>query len=156
MQEQEESQPVPAEQTENAVAAAAATSSGARAPKVYAPKIHQGKLIVRNLVFDLREKHLTAAFKKFGKIIEVNVPINPSTNTNRGFAFVEFETREMATNAITTMHDSKYKGRSLTVEFAVDKATYEKRIESIVEHTKMERTEAIKPMSVKAQVKTTE
>lgn len=45
-----------------------------------APKAKQGKLIVRNLVFDLREKHLTSAFKKFGKILEVNVPVNPSTN----------------------------------------------------------------------------
>ena len=120
----------------------------------YAPKVHLGKVIVRNLVFDLREKHLLAAFKKYGKISEVTVPINPSTNTNRGFAFVEFETREMATSAITEMHGSKYKGRNLTVEFAVDKVTYEKRIDSIVEHTKMERTEAIKPTSIKALAKT--
>jgi len=86
----------------------------------------------------------------------VTIPINPSTNTNRGFAFVEFETRDEATAAITEMHGSKYKGRNLTVEFAVDKATYEKRIDSIVEHTKMERTEAIKPTSIKAIAKTTE
>ena len=111
---------------------------------------------MRNLVFDLREKHLTSAFKKFGKIIEVSVPINPSTNTNRGFAFVEFETRQMATNAIAEMHGAKYKGRNLTVEFSVDKKTYENRINSIVEHTKMERNDAIKPASVKAQIKTTE
>ena len=62
----------------------------------------------------------------------------------------------MATNAIAEMDGSKYKGRNLTVEFSVDKTTYEKRIESIVEHTKMERKEAIKPTSVKAQAKTTE
>ena len=45
----------------------------------------------------------------------------------------------MATNAIAEMHGAKYKGRNLTVEFSVDKKTYEKRIENIVEHTKMER-----------------
>jgi len=45
---------------------------------------------VRNLGFDLREKHLKSAFNKYGEIREVTVPVNPSTNLNRGFAFVEF------------------------------------------------------------------
>ena len=111
---------------------------------------------MRNLTFDLREKHMTSAFKKFGKILEVTVPLNPSTNQNRGFAFVEFETRQMATNAIAEMHGSKYKGRNLTVEFSVDKKTYEQRIQNIVGHTKMERNDAIKPTSIKAQIKTNE
>ena len=62
----------------------------------------------------------------------------------------------MATNAITEMHGSKYKGRNLTVEFSVDKKTYEQRIQNIVGHTKMERNDAIKPTSVKAQIKTNE
>lgn len=62
----------------------------------------------------------------------------------------------MATNAITEMNGTKYKGRNLTVEFSVDKKTYERRIETIVEHTKMERNDAIKPTSVKSQIKTTE
>ena len=61
--------------------------------KERAPKAKAGKIIVRNLGFDLREKHLTSAFKKFGPIKDVSVPLNPSTNTNRGFAFVEFESR---------------------------------------------------------------
>ena len=65
----------PAEET---TVAQAATSSGPARPR--APAVKQGKVIVRNLVFDLREKHLQAVFKKYGKIIEVNVPLNPTTN----------------------------------------------------------------------------
>ena len=57
------------------------------------PKAKQGKIIVRNLGFDLREKHLKAAFSKFGQIKEINVPVNPAKNTTRGFGFVEFESR---------------------------------------------------------------
>lgn len=79
---------------------------------------------MRNLVFDMREKHLMNAFKKFGTIKEVNVPLNPTSNQNRGFAFVEFENRESASNAIAEMNGSKFKGRSLTVEFSVPKETY--------------------------------
>ena len=51
------------------------------------------------------------------------------------------------------MNGSKYKGRDLTVEFSVPKGSYESRIQTIVEHTNMERQEAIKPMSVKNQNK---
>ena len=61
--------------------------------KERAPRAKAGKIIVRNLGFDLREKHLTSAFKKFGPIKDVSVPLNPSTNMNRGFGFVEFATR---------------------------------------------------------------
>jgi len=123
--------------------------------KKRAPPAKQGKLIVRNLVFDIGNKHLTAAFKKYGKIIDINVPLNPTSNQNRGFAFVEFEDREAASNAINEMNGSKYKGRSLTVEFSVPKESYEKRLDSIVSSTNMERKEAIKPMSIKNDTKTT-
>ena len=51
------------------------------------------------------------------------------------------------------MNGSKYKGRSLNVEFSVPKENYEKRIENIVGHTNMERKEAIKPQSIKVYIK---
>lgn len=122
--------------------------------KYRAPAAKAGKVIVRNLIFDLREKHLTAVFKKYGLIKDVSVPLNPSTNTNRGFGFVEFETREEATNAIAEMNGSKFKGRNLTVEFSVPKESYEKRIDNILGATNMERKDVIKPVSVKNEIRT--
>ena len=113
-----------------------------------APRAKQGKLIVRNLGFDLKEKHLTALFKKFGPIVEINVPLNPTTKQNRGFGFVEFEKREDAFSAITELHGTKYKGRDLTVEFSVSRETYERRLETIVEHTNMERKDVVVPLSI--------
>ena len=121
----------------------------AKAEQQRLPKAKQGKIIVRNLVFDLREKHLQAAFKRFGTILDLTVPLNPSSNQNRGFAFVEYATRAEANEAITAMNGAKYKGRNLTVEFSVPKGSYEKRVDAIVEHTNMERNEVIKPTSVK-------
>ena len=44
------------------------------------PPAKQGKLIIRNLGFDLREKHLINAFKKFGKIVDCSVPLNQNNN----------------------------------------------------------------------------
>ena len=68
---------------------------------------------MRNLVFDLREKHMTSAFRKFGKIIDVTVPLNPSTNQNRGFAFVEFETHDLAQRAVTELSNNSEFGLEL-------------------------------------------
>ena len=118
------------------------------AKRARAPRAKQGKLIVRNLGFDLKEKHMKAVFRKFGPILEINIPVNPTSNLNRGFGFVEFEKREDAASAITALQGTKYKGRNLTVEFSVPKETYERRLDSIVEHTNMERKDAVVPMSV--------
>jgi len=60
------------------------------------PPMKQGRIIVRNLVFDMREKHLEKAFKGFGKIESINVPLNNTNNQNRGFGFVEFASKEDA------------------------------------------------------------
>ena len=93
------------------------------------PPAKQGKLIVRNLGFDLREKHLINAFKKFGKIVDCSVPLNQNNNQNRGFGFVEFLEKTDAANAVKEMHAAKFKGRPLTVEFSVPKEAYQKRID---------------------------
>ena len=119
------------------------------AKKERAPPEKQGKIIVRNLGFDLREKHLKACFGKFGTIVDSSVPLKAATNTNRGFGFVEFATRQEAVAAIAAMNGQKFKGRPLSVELSVTKASYEKRITTLMEHTNMDKKEAIKPKSIK-------
>lgn len=52
--------------------------SGAKEPKQSTEK--EGKIIIRNLGFDLREKHLKSLFDKFGEIVGVNVPLNNTNN----------------------------------------------------------------------------
>ena len=118
-----------------------------------APPAKQGKIIVRNLGFDLREKHLKACFNKFGQIVDTSVPLNQSSNQNRGFGFVEFATKKEAIDAITAMNGQKFKGRPLTVELSVPKASYEKRVSSLMEHTNMDKKEVIKPRSIKIEEK---
>jgi len=92
------------------------------------PPARQGRIIVRNLVFDMRENHLDKAFKQFGKIESINVPLNNSNNQNRGFGFVEFANKADAQSAIDAMNGSKFKGRNLTVEFSLPKASYETKV----------------------------
>ena len=42
----------------------------------------------------MKEKHLQKEFGKFGKIVEVSIPLKAEKNVNRGFGFVEFDTKE--------------------------------------------------------------
>lgn len=64
------------------------------------PDAKAGRVIVRNLGFDLREKHLKSLFGKFGEIINIDVPLKSDNNLNRGFGFVEFKDKAMAAQAI--------------------------------------------------------
>lgn len=118
-----------------------------KAPR--APPARQGRIIVRNLVFDMRDKHLQKAFSKFGKIDSINVPLNNANNQNRGFGFIEFSSKGEAQAAITAMHNSTFKGRPLTVEFSLPKASYETKVQHVLDNTNMQKEDVIKPKSIK-------
>jgi len=87
----------------------------------------------------MKEKHLQKEFGKFGKITEVNVPLKAESGVNRGFGFIEFDTKEEAQKAIDTMNNKQWKGRTLALEFSVPKGSYESKIGKIVEHTNLGR-----------------
>ena len=109
---------------------------------------------MRNLVFEIREKHLEKLFNKFGDIDHVNVPMNMKvTANNRGFGFVEFKTKEVAQKAVAEMNGTTFKGRSITCEMSLPKSSYETKVQHVVENTKMNRADVIKPKSVKQQEK---
>lgn len=76
----------------------------------------------------MRENHLEKAFKQFGKIESINVPLNSVNNQNRGFGFVEFVSKTDAQSAIDGMNGKQFKGRLLTVEFSLPKASYETKV----------------------------
>lgn len=92
------------------------------------PDAKAGRVIVRNLGFDLREKHLKTLFSKFGEIINVNVPLNSTDNRSRGFGFVEFSNKDQALQAIKSLNGEKFKGRKITIELSMPKLKYEKKI----------------------------
>lgn len=58
------------------------------------PKMHAGRIIVRNIGFDITEKHLRKDFAKYGAINEINVPLKSGSKLNRGFAFIEYSNKD--------------------------------------------------------------
>merc|ERR1711935_590630 len=75
-------------------------------------------LYVGGLEENVDEDIMNAAFIPFGDIVDVNIPIEQTTQKHRGFGFITFEEREDAKAAIENMNNSELYGRVLRVNIA--------------------------------------
>lgn len=82
------------------------------------------KLIVRNLPWSVKKpEHLAALFQSFGKVKYADLP-----NTNgklKGFGFVTMRRRKHGQQALESINEKEIDGRTLAVDWAVDKQTWE-------------------------------
>jgi len=63
--------------------------------RIRAPRT--GRIIVRNLGFDIGQKHLQSHFQQFGSILEINIPSKSGNEKlNRGFGFIEYNSKDEA------------------------------------------------------------
>jgi cold-inducible RNA-binding protein len=76
------------------------------------------KLYVGNLPFEATETELQALFATAGTVASVDIVKNRDTGRPRGFAFVEMATDADALSAISSLDDSAYGGRTITVNEA--------------------------------------
>jgi RNA recognition motif-containing protein len=79
------------------------------------------KIYVGNLPFSATESDLRSLFEPHGDVASVNVITDRETGRARGFAFVEMEEADGASNAIRALDGSDMAGRSLKVNEAQDK-----------------------------------
>jgi RNA recognition motif-containing protein len=70
---------------------------------------------ISNLDRTASESDLRDVFSKYGKVTRVNIPQNMA-GKNRGFAFIDFETKEQAEKAAEEMHNTKFRSQILVVE----------------------------------------
>merc|ERR1719217_1446906 len=75
-------------------------------------------LYVGGLEESVNEDTLRAAFVPFGDIIDVNLPLDNSSQKHRGFAFVQFDERGDAADTIDNMNNAELFGRVLRVNIA--------------------------------------
>lgn len=61
---------------------------------------------------------LHSAFIPFGEIKDVNIPLDQTTQKNRGFGFVTYMEKEDAAAAIDNMHNAELYSRVLTCNLA--------------------------------------
>lgn len=81
------------------------------------------KLIVRNLPWSVDEEALADLFRSFGKIKSVNLPRKGKKHP--GFGFVLLRGRKNAEKALESVNGKEVDGRTLAVDWAVDKKTWE-------------------------------
>ena len=78
-------------------------------------------LLVRNLSADITTQDLEQAFRRIGDVRDVYIPTDYHSREPKGFAFVEYATREEASDAKNEMNRFVMKGRALEVLFAQEK-----------------------------------
>ncbi|BGP37418.1 RNA recognition motif-containing protein [Rhodotorula kratochvilovae] len=66
-----------------------------------------GRLLIRNLGFDITVADLRAAFARFGPLHSITLPVDPATKKGRGFAFVYFVSRGHAEKALAAVNGTR-------------------------------------------------
>ncbi|CAA2991485.1 multiple RNA-binding domain-containing 1 isoform X2 [Olea europaea subsp. europaea] len=74
------------------------------------------KLIVRNVAFEATDKDLRQLFSPFGQVKSLRLPMK--FGNHRGFAFVEYVTKQEAHNALQALSNTHLYGRHLVLERA--------------------------------------
>ncbi|KAI9893753.1 MAG: hypothetical protein M1814_005969 [Vezdaea aestivalis] len=73
------------------------------------------KIVVEKLTKNVNEEHLKEIFAVYGQIREVDMPINRQFNTNRGTAYISYNTTTEAETAISHMHEAQLDGAVIKV-----------------------------------------
>lgn len=93
--------------------------------------VHDDKLLIKNLAFEVNKDELREMFKRFGDVKNVRLPLK-STGEHRGYGFAEFLSHEEAKKAFEKLANTHFYGRKLVIEWAKK----EKSMEDIREETK--------------------
>lgn len=75
-------------------------------------------IYVGNLSYQVTEEDITAVFREYGTVKQVQVPTDRETGRPRGFCFVEMGTEAEETAAIDALDGAEWMGRSLKVNKA--------------------------------------
>ena len=78
-------------------------------------------IYVGNLIFDVSEEDLRAAFEPFGEITEVRLIMDKFSGKSKGFGFIEMPSKEEAEKAIEEMNGKEFQGRAMNVNEAKPK-----------------------------------
>eukprot|EP00949_MAST-11_sp_MAST-11-sp1_P002560 g2560.t1 len=95
------------------------TDSSAKQRSSAAAKKPSTKMLVKNLAFEASRKDLRQLFGAYGQLKSVRIP-RKMDGTHRGFAFVDFLTKQEAQSAFTALKHSHLYGRHMVLEWAED------------------------------------
>jgi len=76
------------------------------------------KLMVRNVPFQANIKEIRQLFSAYGELKSVRMPFKQGGKQHRGFAFVDYLTKEQAQNAMEMLANTHLYGRHLVIDYA--------------------------------------
>lgn len=82
------------------------------------------KLIVRNLPWTIKDSELAALFRSFGKVKHATIP-RKEPGLSAGFGFVVLRGKKNAEKALEQINGREIEGRTLAVDWAVDKEVWD-------------------------------
>ncbi|KAK2592142.1 hypothetical protein QQS21_010150 [Conoideocrella luteorostrata] len=83
------------------------------------PLARSTKIVVERLSKNTNEDHLYEIFGEFGTIKDLDLPINRSSGTNRGTAYILFDREADAEAAISHMHEAQVDGATINVSIVL-------------------------------------
>ena len=79
------------------------------------------KIYVGNISYNTTQSDLNEIFNAYGEVVSVNVIEDKFTGRSKGFAFIEMETEESASAAISDLDGAEVDGRTIKVNEAISK-----------------------------------
>eukprot|EP00013_Stygamoeba_regulata_P018497 CAMPEP_0177669434 /NCGR_PEP_ID=MMETSP0447-20121125/23446_1 /TAXON_ID=0 /ORGANISM="Stygamoeba regulata, Strain BSH-02190019" /LENGTH=243 /DNA_ID=CAMNT_0019176315 /DNA_START=170 /DNA_END=901 /DNA_ORIENTATION=+ len=86
--------------------------------RLYCSAAGNRRVYIGNLPWSVTENDLFQKFGDYGSITNARVSTDPTTQTSRGFAFIEFDSSSSAASAIEEMNNQEWMGRTLRVSVA--------------------------------------
>lgn len=77
------------------------------------------KIYCGNISFETTQETLEEEFSKFGKVLDVYLPVDTRTGFKRGFAFIRMEEDDGAKAAIESMNGMTLEGRTIEVNISL-------------------------------------
>lgn len=75
-------------------------------------------IFVAKLNFDTNESELRGAFEEFGAVDSVKIIMDKFTGRSKGFGFVEMPDDNEGNQAIQSLNDTEFDGRTIVVKVA--------------------------------------
>ncbi|OLN96367.1 RNA-binding protein with serine-rich domain 1-A [Colletotrichum chlorophyti] len=83
------------------------------------PAVRSTKIVVERLTKNINESHLEEIFGQYGRIKDLDLPVNRSSGLNRGTAYILFDHEADAEDAIAHMHEAQIDGAVINVSIVL-------------------------------------
>ncbi|NRA76854.1 MAG: RNA-binding protein [Pseudoalteromonas sp.] len=84
-------------------------------------KNHDNKLFIGGLNFTTTREELMEEFSRYGKVLDLKVPITAETGMTKGYCFLTMASKEEAENLMEKLNGKEYAGRTIGVKKYVQK-----------------------------------